>query len=1152
VGNAILAAPKALGHIAKNPIDFAQASFFESVAGWASLADLILPGHTIAKWTGDVADESYKELQAGLADPNAQSALRASTFLGSIPLDAVVGIGLAAKGVSAAGKAYRMKLGMSTLQEIAAGAAKQGRLASSIGDSKVLNWMMKNTDNNVDEMTKILELSTKSSQDDVLAMALADLDGIAYAADAEKYVPRFPQVRILTEEIGKMVNVLQDLKPQELARRVADDVYNVPELGWIPAADPKLWNAFMEPKIYGEQGGPLYVRAIEGLRNSLVGRWFLPEGNAAHLAKRLGNPVVKAFMRSGFSRQMEVSNDLAKAIGAEGVMLRNVFMNTVRTASKAGYGTESQIIAKLKKARQGAGMIRSLPQDVVESYIDLRSFTNETVQRATAVDPAFTEKNKVALDDFLFRSGTNGTKPQMELLESTESWKSTHRWIKKNYPEMNAEEIDEIITWAANRNMKLDEMGKQLGVTWHDLLQHTKLGEYGNRVLMSRLPWKSNALFTGGLKRIGSGNFDSMDLLSRAAIGVLEKTNLNEMQRRMIKAMGVGSPEKTPALSYRLKFGDQDVWVPEEIGQMVHASRKPLVDSMVTTFNGMTKLMKTAMSPFSSVRNYMSNFLVAVARGDALRPGFATEFLHSSGLSARKIRGKGVTREDILNDAALIERGIADANPHLQEILMYENQATSRKPGGGAAIRRSARLVRQNETVDRIMNFHKRLFGEGDTAWKRASYRTELRELEAAFGQLTAADRLTMKKLGLSTDAETYILDSMKQTMQSYGRAPRFSKALSRNPLIGAFATFPAESARNLKNIFAETAMEFRLSEELQSPFGRKLFRDRARRKAYGLAIMAEFPALTAAGLEMVTGGDIPERTRQSAQKITEDPWNEGYPKAIISIRNGNITAVDLSHMDYFNSIRQPIYAMLGAIETRGSKGADPSFEALEALVDQFAGVEIPAQMIMEVITNRQLDANILTAVKEGGLQSRFITEPGAPVRERVTDSLYNAWRSVAPGAAVTAENIAWGIYNKLAKEPKYTPLGARRNLWEISPIGRPRTYNIEQRASSSSYRITSRLGSYRRSMSRAARRGEVEAMADYREEWDRFIWPSIKEEIEAYVPFMSEYDLRKNMRGVSKSFIDSVLQGDDVSFQDSVGQSLDGLSIENRLHILR
>jgi hypothetical protein len=221
------------------------------------------------------------------------------------------------------------------------------------------------------------------------------------------------------------------------------------------------------------------------------------------------------------------------------------------------------------------------------------------------------------------------------------------------------------------------------------------------------------------------------------------------------------------------------VYTTPEIADLMRNSDYSTKIQFLREIAGWWKLGKTALSPMTTIRNFVSNIFIPLANGRALT-GLAN--LPKGMVNAwREMVGSPSEFNNMLVEYGILNTGIS-AELRAQVFGSAKKIYDSDVQG----------LYDNNTVLDIIKNIPSGIKNKSlalyefmDNIWRITQFSCELAETKMMFG-----DKLNNEQI-IQLAAERY-----RQTNICYDMAPQVVKRLSESPLLGTFPTFASESIR--------------------------------------------------------------------------------------------------------------------------------------------------------------------------------------------------------------------------------------------------------------------------------------------------------------------------------------------------------------------
>ncbi len=239
--------------------------------------------------------------------------------------------------------------------------------------------------------------------------------------------------------------------------------------------------------------------------------------------------------------------------------------------------------------------------------------------------------------------------------------------------------------------------------------------------------------------------------------------------------------------------------------------------------------------------------------------------------------------------------------------------------------------------------------------------------------------------------------DKVKNTMPNYDRVPPGIKALRNWPL-GTFVSFPAEILRTSYGIAREAGKEL-LS-------GNRVLMTRGAMRVAGMYVGAtgatELSSLTN---DAYVGWS--DKQKRAAEIMTETPWSKNSPRLWSKDEEtGKIYSVDTKYLDAYNTIKEPILAVLNSVEEgkiseedMPRKLYDGMTEGIKTLVTPFVSQAIFSKAVSDTWYASQ---NPEGETPDG----KRLFAPESDIEDRIADSAYFILSSLVPGTVDSVDRL--------------------------------------------------------------------------------------------------------------------------------------------------
>ena len=340
--------------------------------------------------------------------------------------------------------------------------------------------------------------------------------------------------------------------------------------------------------------------------------------------------------------------------------------------------------------------------------------------------------------------------------------------------------------------------------------------------------------------------------------------------------------------------------------------------------NGITKFAKTVLSVQTQVRNLLGNAQFLVANGYIFSPDGAVAMnkLKSLVLPAAGAQ-LGLSMDKALRDynAKLTRLGILGQGVFANEMQSYFKDANMNM----ATDFFDNYLMK---SIKKVGNAAVGLYQMGDSIPKAIAFEVELARLRRAM-PATPVSKLEMMAA-----------DKVLNLMPTYSRIPKLGNVLRSQPFVGAFISFPLEVFRTGYNLVGT------INEELRSD-NPEIRKTGAYRLTGAMLASIGFSA-AAAGLAAAMGIDDDE---DKAIRSLDAPWDKYATKLYLGRDGkGNVQQVNLSYVDPYNYLRDPLIALVRADGTWDQR----LMEATKTAFEPFYGEQILAGKILDVARNKK------------------------------------------------------------------------------------------------------------------------------------------------------------------------------------------------------
>lgn len=273
-----------------------------------------------------------------------------------------------------------------------------------------------------------------------------------------------------------------------------------------------------------------------------------------------------------------------------------------------------------------------------------------------------------------------------------------------------------------------------------------------------------------------------------------------------------------------------------------------------------------------------------------------------------------------------------------------------------------------SETASKTKSLLDNLYQSEDDFWKIYGYENELSQYSKALfnkdkSQLTPDERAKV-------DRE--VSEIIKNQYPTYDRVPEIIKRLGKNPFLGAFVSFHAESIRTAFNTYSQAQKELKSSNpEVRRIGGKRL----AAAGTYTAAKLAVFSALGT----LLVGGEDDDEEKKDVRKFLP-PWSKNSSVVLFESDPGKLNYLDITAND-----PHAIFSKLVNAAVREEDVVSKFTEASLELLKPFVGKDLLFAAGTEIFNNEKSSGSPLykdgdsTADKLAAVSNRIyeLFEPG-------------------------------------------------------------------------------------------------------------------------------------------------------------------------------
>jgi len=386
-------------------------------------------------------------------------------------------------------------------------------------------------------------------------------------------------------------------------------------------------------------------------------------------------------------------------------------------------------------------------------------------------------------------------------------------------------------------------------------------------------------------------------------------------------------------------------------------------------YKGASQASKTVYSHVTGLRNIIGGAQFAIANGDLAAFNPLSKNRGHMKVLWNQMDSKGDKELDSVY-AKFVDLGVINTNIKINQFK--ELIKLSSKDFGTAKV---TSLIKNN----RLLRFMEDSYMATDDYFKMSGFMTEL-------------DTLKRAKPNSSIDVlEREAADIVQNTLPNYDRVAKGLKKLNYLP-IGNFISFPAEIARTSYHIVKQA------SKELNS--GNTVLRNR------GLKRMAGFTtAMVGVGEASKLSADLlgwTEEERINHTKIAEGKFDKNSNFIWYRKENGDISKVSTKYLDSYNTIKEPVLAVLDRIIEGELRGEQLDDYLLKAAFDGAFTLSTPF-ITQSIATKAAGDVLTAMASPEGRtLGGKILFPPSDSTGEKIITAFTQLYKSVEPGTVTS------------------------------------------------------------------------------------------------------------------------------------------------------
>ena len=386
-------------------------------------------------------------------------------------------------------------------------------------------------------------------------------------------------------------------------------------------------------------------------------------------------------------------------------------------------------------------------------------------------------------------------------------------------------------------------------------------------------------------------------------------------------------------------------------------------------YKGAAQASKTVYSHVTALRNILGGAQFAVANGNlsALNP-LSRNRGHMKTLW-NNMKGLGDKELDKVY-TKYVELGVINTNIKVNQFK--ELMKISSQDFGTRSV---TNVMKNNKILKGMEDFYM----AGDDYFKMSGFVKEL-------------DTLKKARPNVSVDIlEREAADIIQNTIPNYDRVAKGLKKLNYLPL-GNFISFPAEIMRTSYHIVKQA------SKEINS--GNTVLRNR------GLGRLSGFTAaMVGVGQASKLSADLlgwSDEERQYHTKLAEGKFDKNSNFLWFRKENGDISKVSTKYLDSYNTIKEPVLAVLDRIidgELKGEQLDDYLLKAagngMKTITTPFLSQSISTKAIMNVLT-------ALNSPEGKTFEGKVLLPPSMSTGDKITTVVGQIVESVEPGTVTS------------------------------------------------------------------------------------------------------------------------------------------------------
>ena len=417
-----------------------------------------------------------------------------------------------------------------------------------------------------------------------------------------------------------------------------------------------------------------------------------------------------------------------------------------------------------------------------------------------------------------------------------------------------------------------------------------------------------------------------------------------------------------------------------------------LYNNMILYPKGMSQMAKTILAPFTHVRNFLSASAFAAANG--IMP-FGNLKDVKAAWNALQVAGPG-TRQSNQFYQELLDLGVVNSQVQLGDLrkLLEDVEFGSILNN----VNSDYGLSKLIKGFNKIKKGAQDAYTAEDDFWKIFTFLGEKSRLSRSYGNagLKLGQEFTdmngVKQIFNDQYLKIEAANLVKNTVPNYAFVSDFVRGIRKLP-IGNFVAFPAEIIRTSANIVETALKEINYKTVINNKTVNPL-RKRGIQRLTGMALTTTaLPLGAVAGAQAIY--NVADEEIDAMRRYVAD-WSKNSVLVPFKDKEGNLSYVDFSHLNAYDTMTRPIQTILNAVnEGRADE---------DGLIDDFvlgiieATKEIGSPFISESIWTEALQ-DVSPILGRGGRdsQGRKIWNDKDSLGDKMFKGIYHLAQAQAP-----------------------------------------------------------------------------------------------------------------------------------------------------------